>query len=159
MALLEQTSIGTFLLAACVLVHVGGVASCAYLLRGLGRRLAHAERSVLSLVAILTAGTFVLLAAHGVQIWIWAAVIFSLDIVATWEAAGYFAAVSYTTLGYGDITAGPAYRVLVTFSAMTGLFTFGLSTAVLLAIVLRTMPSILDDGRTAEPERAAQAPE
>lgn len=150
MTLLEQNALGTVLLAGCVLLHMGSIAFCAGLLRRLGGVVSDTEGSIARLAAIFTTGTFVLLTAHGAQIWIWAAVFLSLGIVGDWEAATYFSAVTYTTLGYGDVVAGTEHRVLATFAAMTGLFTFGVTTAVLLAIALRTLPSLMsgDDDRS-----------
>ncbi len=49
----------------------------------------------------------------------------------------YFAIVTYTTLGYGDIVLDANFRVFAALSSVTGLLNFGLSTAFLVGILSR----------------------
>ncbi len=51
------------------------------------------------------------------------------------ERAIYFAIVTYTTLGYGDITLEPQWQLLSAFSSINGIIMFGWSTAIVLAAV------------------------
>ena len=51
----------------------------------------------------------------------------------------YFAFVNYTTLGYGDITPVPAWRLLGPMTAMNGILMFGWSTALLFEVLRRTL--------------------
>jgi hypothetical protein len=51
----------------------------------------------------------------------------------------YFAFVNYTTLGYGDITPVPAWRLLGPMTAMNGILLFGWSTAVLFEVLRKTV--------------------
>lgn len=90
--------------------------------------------------ALLVVGVVVIVVAHTLQIWLWAAVVAYLDAVGTFEASFYFALVTYTTLGYGDVVLGEGLRVFGAFASITGLLTFGLSTAFLIGIVARLMP-------------------
>lgn len=52
--------------------------------------------------------------------------------IASLEDAIYFALVTSTTLGYGDITLGSRWRLFGAMAAVNGLLTFGLSTAFLI---------------------------
>lgn len=52
---------------------------------------------------------------------------------------------TYTTLGYGDITLDPGVRVFGSFSAITGLLTFGFSTAFLIGLIVRLIPAAFSD--------------
>jgi len=79
----------------------------------------------------------VLMAAHLVEIIIWAAIYALVYAVPERVDAFYFAFVNYTTLGYGDILPIPNWRILGPMAAMNGILLFGWSTAVIYD-VLRT---------------------
>jgi hypothetical protein len=49
--------------------------------------------------------------------------------------AYYHSAVNYTTLGYGDLIMTPAWRVLGPLEAATGMLMFGVTTALLFAVI------------------------
>ena len=51
------------------------------------------------------------------------------------EEAFYFSMVTYTTLGYGDVTLEPPFRVLSSFEAAAGVIMFGWTTALIVAAV------------------------
>ncbi|MEY8838159.1 ion channel, partial [Cribrihabitans sp. XS_ASV171] len=75
--------------------------------------------------------------AHTIQVWIWALVWVGFDILPDWNEAIYFSLVTYTTLGYGDITLGPDVRIFGAFASVTGILAIGLSTAFLVALMAR----------------------
>ena len=56
----------------------------------------------------------------------------------TLEEAVYFSLVTFTTLGYGDITLVPKWRVLSSIEAVNGLLLAGWSTALLFTVVQRS---------------------
>ena len=78
--------------------------------------------------------------AHTVQVWTWASVLILLGAVTPFEEAFYFATVTYTTLGYGDIVLDAGMRVFVTFAAISGLVAFGITSAFLVALIVRILP-------------------
>ena len=51
--------------------------------------------------------------------------------------AFYHSAVNYTTLGYGDIVMTPAWRLLGPLEAANGVLLFGVTTALVIAILQR----------------------
>ena len=53
------------------------------------------------------------------------------------ETAHYFSTVTYTTLGYGDVTLEPAWRLLAAFQAANGTIMFGWTTAIVMAVIHR----------------------
>lgn len=77
--------------------------------------------------------------AHTVQVWIWAAAFMLLGALPNWSDAIYFSLVTYTTLGYGDITLGQGTRLFAAMAAVAGLLTFGLSTAFLAGLLARLL--------------------
>ena len=56
----------------------------------------------------------------------------------TFEEAVYFSIVTFTTLGYGDITLDPQWRLLSGIEAMNGILLAGWSTALLFSVVQRS---------------------
>ncbi len=52
----------------------------------------------------------------------------------TFEKAMYFSLVTFTTLGYGEITIGSANRILAGLEAINGITLIGWSTAFMFAI-------------------------
>ena len=79
-----------------------------------------------------------LLLIHSVEITIWAISYFVLKHKVDFESfndALYFSAVTYTTLGYGDITISGDWRLLSGMEAMNGIFLCGWSSALLFVVV------------------------
>jgi len=65
----------------------------------------------------------------------WAANYVYLGAIASFDEAMYFSMVTYTTLGYGDITLDPGWRLLSGFQAANGVIIAGWSTALVIAVV------------------------
>ncbi len=85
--------------------------------------------------AVMAVVTAIMAAAHLIQIALWAVAFLLCGQVSTWEAALYLSAQSYTALGYGDVPLSERSRLLSPLEAVNGLLFFGLSTAVLFAIM------------------------
>ena len=74
-------------------------------------------------------------AAHLTQIALWAVALLLGGQVSTLEAAFYLSAQNFTALGYGDVLLSGRWRLLGPLEAINGLLFFGVSTAVLFAIM------------------------
>jgi hypothetical protein len=85
--------------------------------------------TIVALVLLITA------AAHLTQIALWAVTFLLCGDVSGVESAFYFSAQNYTALGYGDVLLSDRWRLLGPIEAINGLLFFGLSTALLFAIV------------------------
>ena len=79
-----------------------------------------------------------ILIGHTLQVWLWALALMTLRAIGSLEDAIYFALVTSTTLGYGDITLERRWRLFGAFAAVNGLLTFGLSTAFLIEVFARS---------------------
>ncbi len=66
---------------------------------------------------------------------LWATVYLLVGAIEGAEKAMYFSLVTYTTLGYGDITLGEQWRLLAAIQAGNGIIMFGWSTALVYAAV------------------------
>jgi hypothetical protein len=139
-----QILLGTGLLTFSALVHVGAIAWSIPLIVKLAGWFS-AERSTrLRTVALLAFSVFVLVLAHTIQVWTWSVVFFEITDLPDLVTSFYFATVTYTTLGYGDIVLGPEARIVATFCAITGLLTFGISTAFLIGVLSRLLPKVFE---------------
>jgi hypothetical protein len=64
-------------------------------------------------------------------VWLWAGLFYWLGLFPTVEECVYFALVSFTTLGYGDLVLPVGWRLLGGMAAANGFLTFGLLIAML----------------------------
>jgi hypothetical protein len=88
-------------------------------------------------VAIMMIVSLVTAAAHLTQIALWAVALLMCGEISTFEKAFYLSAENYTALGYGDIVLSERWRLLGPLEAINGLLVFGLSTAVMFAVMGR----------------------
>ena len=86
-------------------------------------------------VAVMMIVSLVTAAAHLIQIALWAVALLLTGEISTFETAFYYSAENYTALGYGDIVLSARWRLLGPLEAINGLLFFGLSTAVLFAVM------------------------
>jgi len=88
--------------------------------------------------AAIVVGVLFVMLVHSVQVWIWAAVFIGLGAFNQLEPALYFSLIAFTTVGFGDITLGPDWRLLSGLMAANGFMSFGWSTAYMVELVRRT---------------------
>lgn len=79
-----------------------------------------------------------LLAAHLIEIIVWASLYRLIGVSQDGDATFYFAFVNYTTLGYGDVLPTSEWRLLGPMAAGCGILMFGLSTAALFEVLRQT---------------------
>lgn len=111
------------------------------------RRATEAIKPVLRSVLLLSAGIGLLVAAHTVTIWFWAVCFHLTGTFGAFADSFYFSTVTYTTLGYGDIVLEDSHRIFGSFAAITGLLTFGISTAFLIGLLVRVLPEVFGNVR------------
>jgi hypothetical protein len=86
--------------------------------------------TIMVLIMLMTA------AAHLTQIVLWALAFLLCGTISGFESAFYFSAQNYTALGYGDVLLSSGqWRLLGPLEAINGLLFFGLSTALLFAVM------------------------
>ena len=69
------------------------------------------------------------------------------NVLGTFEEATYFSFVTFTTLGYGDITLTEVWRILSGIEALNGILLIGWSTAMVFAVVQRTWKDMLNQDK------------
>jgi hypothetical protein len=93
--------------------------------------------AALMLVTLITAATHLALIA------LWAVTLLLCGELETSDKAFYCSAENYTALGYGDVVLSEQWRLLGPLEAVNGLLLFGLSTAVMFAVLSRLITSRL----------------
>lgn len=89
----------------------------------------------------------ILMAGNIVQIVLWAIPYWIFGDLADFEEALYFSGVTFTSLGYGDVTLDGKLRLLTPLQAANGLMMFGVTTAVFIAAVQRATAKRLSFGQ------------
>ncbi len=157
MTLGQQIFWGSSILSLCLLLQVFCLSYCVRLLELAAVRIRHMGQALqISLMLMLT--LVVLVFALTAQIWLWSLIWIVFDIIPDWNGAVYFSLVTFTTLGYGDIVLGPPVRIFGTFAAVTGLLSFGLSTAFLVTMTSRLVARGNGSHKSGENKRAKGAP-
>ena len=87
----------------------------------------------------MIATVLVLMAAHTIEVLVWALAYFLTSAAPAGSSLVYFAFVNYTTLGYGDVIPAKEWELLGPLTAMNGVILFGWSTAVIFAVLQRAM--------------------
>jgi len=134
--MLRLSLIGSALIAVTVVIHaIGTTAWVSYLgKKYVGDFPWSARRAMLVLVST----ALVVFALHALEIAIWAAAYLALVPVselASFEEAAYFSFVTFTTLGYGDISLSESYRLLSGIEALNGIILVGWTTAMIFSVV------------------------
>ena len=130
---------GILLVSVTVVIHAVGTTSwIAFLVRHHGREGSLSPRTA---IVVMTWTVVVLLLLHVSQCLLWALAYLLLEPVAeitSFEAALYFSLVTFTTLGYGEITLPESsWRVISGIQALNGIVLVGWSTALLFTVVQR----------------------
>lgn len=102
--------------------------------------IASEDGSHLKILPVILLGFGAILVGHTLQVWLWALALRLNGALSNIEDAVYFALVTTTTLGYGDITLSKPHRIFGSMAAVSGLLSFGLSTAFLVGVVEAVFP-------------------
>ena len=98
----------------------------------------------LTIVVLVMSFAFV---AHVIEIAVWALLFMVCGEFQEFGAAYYHSAVNYTTLGYGDVIMTPSWKLLGPLEAADGSLMFGVSTAMIFAVILRLVQTRFADLR------------
>lgn len=110
-----------------------------------------APRSRRRLLMILAMALLTALALW-VEILLWALLYQGLNLFPGLESSLYFSGITFTTVGYGDMTLSACWRLLSVAEAVNGVLMAGWSTAQLVYVVQRIITLRLEvEGRLASP--------
>jgi hypothetical protein len=136
--MLKLSLIGAILVAITVVIHaVGTTLWVSVVIR---RVTASGGWRMMLAMTVLIRTVIVLVALHILEIVLWAvayrAMVPDSDL-ATFEQAVYFSFVTFTTLGFGDITLSESWRLLSGIEALNGILLVGWTTAMIFTVVQR----------------------
>jgi hypothetical protein len=131
--LLSQFALATGMILVCAVIHI---MLTAIVIKGYHNKMLRRwmGRSTVNQVVIIALAALITFIAMVLEILAWAILYLRLGALNSLEKALYFSTVSFTSLGYGDVTLESHYRVLGSFEALVGILMAGWSTALLVAV-------------------------
>jgi hypothetical protein len=125
-----SATLGTIIIHALV-VHNVIIRMCRYLKSGrIGGR-------IWENLTFIGCTTLLSLAGHFLEITLWAFVFDLCGGIADFRSALYCSAGNYTTVGSGDVVLSSRWKLLGPFEATAGVLMFGISTALIFAVIQR----------------------
>ena len=123
------------MIALTVVIHTAGLVVLIVYFKGpggltAGRRIRYGAMLHLLILTILS-----MFFLHTIEVWCWALLYLWIGEFAVLERALYFSTVTFTTLGFGDITLQPRWKLLSSLEAVNGIILFGVSTAFIFAVL------------------------
>ena len=140
-------AVGASALAATIVIHALAVSATV----NFGRcqmRAGRAGAQFWTDVAIVAAAISFMLGAHLLEMGVWAVLFIVCGEFPEFALACYHSAVNYTTLGYGDVVMTGSWKFLGPLEAANGLLLFGVSTALVFAVIDRVIRARFSDLRT-----------
>ena len=129
-----QLMIGGAVIAITVAIHAEMMSRLILLLPRLGG-LCRRHIGGFASTGFIIFGVLYIMAAHTLEVWVWAAVLMVTGAVEGLEPAVYFSLVSFTTLGFGDITLDQDWRLMSALIGANGFLLFGWSTAYMVELI------------------------
>jgi hypothetical protein len=137
--MLSNLSLGALLIAITVLVHTSALIvvtrSMQHVIHWARLHLHQAGKAAAMVLTVL--GLFL---AHAVEIWTWAAAYYWLGTMSSFEEALYYSTVTFSTVGFGDVTVGQEWRLFSSLEGVNGFLLIGWSTAYLVSASTRYGP-------------------
>ena len=145
-AILYPLVVGVGAVACTIFVHALALAATVNFVRH-ERRLGRAGAGALIDLAIVALAISFAFVAHLIEIALWAVLLITVENFKSFGNAFYHSAVNYTTLGYGDLLLTPSWRMLGPLEAANGALMFGVSTAMVFAVIQRLLLARFEDLR------------
>ena len=145
-AILVPLAVGAGVVLGTIIIHALALVSTVTFVRS-ERNLGRAGASFWADVSIVAVAMSFALAAHLMEIALWAVLFFICGEFHEFGPAFDHSAVNYTTLGYGNVVMSPSWRLLGPLEAVDGMLMFGVSTAMIFAVIQRLLRARYTDLR------------
>ena len=145
-ATLRPLAFGIVVVLCTIMIHALALGATVNLVRR-EQRIGHAGESFGSDLAIVVVAILIAFAAHLIEIAVWAGLFVICGEFTAFGAAFDHSAVNYTTLGYGNVVMTPSWRLLGPLEAADGMLMFGVTTAMIFAVIQRLIRARLPDLR------------
>jgi hypothetical protein len=126
--------IGLPVILGTIVIHGVAVVTIVHFFR-YQRRLGRAGVRFWKDVGIVAGVTMFALIAHLLEILIWALVFDFCGEFTQFATAFYHSSMNYTTLGYGDVVMSASWKLFGPLEAANGMLMFGVSTAMIFAVI------------------------
>ena len=136
----EALILGCFVLLACVVIQAVFVMLVTSKGKSSIRKRVLANNAVWAHICFM-ACIIVLLTSHLTQIYVWGFVLHAFNIIANQHQAMVFAGSTYTTVGFITDPLPTQWQLLSVIMAVSGLFAFGWSTAVMFILSQTLFPA------------------
>jgi hypothetical protein len=133
-AILLPLAVGAGAVVCTIFIHALGVIATIYFFRR-QQRVGRAGVSFWIDLAITAITISFALLAHLIEIALWAVLFVLCGEFSEFGTAYYHSAVNYTSLGYGDVIMSASWRLLGPLEAANGALMFGVSTAIVFAVM------------------------
>jgi len=130
--MLRNIAIGALLIFLTTMVHAGGMSLALRPVVGSPPN-PEGSRSHFNRMFRIARVVLIMYLVAIIEVLVWSTAYLALDAVEGFEKALYFSAVTFTTLGYGDVVLEGSRRILSSIEAINGIIMFGWSTAIVIA--------------------------
>ena len=144
--ILMPLAVGSGAILCTILIHAMPLAGTLWFVRR-EKSLGRMGRSFWRDMRIVVFVILFAMAAHLIEIALWAVIFLLCGEFTDIGAAYYHSAVNFTTLGYGDVLLSPRWRMLGPLEAADGMLLFGVSTAMVFTVILRLVQARFADLR------------
>jgi hypothetical protein len=135
--LMKEITIGLIMMVLTIVIHSLFMVWAVKLLRWRQTRFGDVKNEILR-AALLSVTTVWLFLAIVIEAWLWALLYLIAPLIKAlpdMKSAFYFSMVTFTTLGYGDITFTDHGRTLASIQAANGVIIFGWTTALIMYFI------------------------
>lgn len=135
-AISRPLEVGSIAVLSTIVIHALAIGATVNFFRFEKRR-GRTGRGALVNFAIVVLTIAFAFVAHLIDIALWALLFVLCGEFTDLAAAYYHSAVNYSTLGYGDFIMSPSWKLLGPLEAANGALMFGVSTAMIFAVIQR----------------------
>ena len=146
-AILIPLLVGGCVVTCTILIHALALNAAVKFVRH-EKQVGRAGTNFWSDLVIVALAMSIAMVAHLVEIALWAVLFRICGEFPDLGTAYYHSAVNYTTLGYGDLIMTPSWKLLGPLEAADGMLMFGVSTAIIFAVIQRLLETRFVDLRS-----------
>jgi Ion channel len=137
-AISRPLAVGSVAVLCTILIHALAIGATVNFFR-YERKRGRTGTGMLVDLPILTLTIAIAFVAHLIEIGLWAVLFLICGEFKDIADAYYFSAVNYSTLGYGDVIMSLSWKLLGPLEAADGALMFGVSTAMIFAVIQRLL--------------------
>jgi Ion channel len=134
--LLIPVAVGSAAVICTILIHALPLSATVSFVRR-EKKLGHLGSNFRKDMAVVMRIMVYAFVAHLIEMALWAALFVICGEFSDFATAYYHSAVNYTSLGYGDIIMSSTWRLLGPLETANGMLLFGVSTAMIFAVIQR----------------------